>query len=475
MNSMNKIIFKVSTKKEGNVVSFMKEINKISSRIQIDLEAGLVTVEDADNAMIDSVMEVINQHCNILNVIINNTSDEPTSVEPSQSVAIVDESNLKTNVEETAEPENEPTVVSPQSESDLNTQKIELKDEYVEDLINKLTKTVYWALYKKNVLKSEIRDFVNTFINEISMRYNGKSFIQYSVGDIVECNYGTHLKGETNGSHVFAIVCNIINDGNMVYLAPIIKVKENIASHSYLTFNAPKDVVYNNGYRYTGGTVLLDKGKYLRSVRLNRVIGKATPEFFAKVLDKLSTTFDFTGDTVIADDGTETNLDNEVFEVAETEAETTSEEHTTEGNCTQQKPADADNLDVTTAEPKKSAKKVGDSESALLEVIGESLEKLDPTKKAEEQVESFLTDIGMTTSESVFTQSFLVACNIEKINYENVILELREMFPKVKENIIKLILKENFKKWLNLHPELVERCPKISIMAMLKVFARKFA
>ena len=49
------------------------------------------------------------------------------------------------------------------------------------------------------------------------------------------------------------------------------------------------------------------------------------------------------------------------------------------------------------------------------------------------------------------TQSFVVACDIKRINYENVILELHNMFTKVKEDIIKSILKENFKKWLDLH------------------------
>ena len=99
---------------------------------------------------------------------------------------------------------------------------------------------------------------------------------------------------------------------------------------------------------------------------------------------------------------------------------------------------------------------MGDEESALLNVIGNSLEKLNRTKTVEEQVETFLADIGMATTERMVTQSFVIACDIKKINYENVILELHNMFPKEKENIIKSILKENFKKWLDVHSELVE-------------------
>ncbi len=456
---MKKITFKVTTKKEGSVVSLIKKVNKISCRIQIDLENDIVAVENVDDTMIDSIIELIDQYYTILNVMIDNTSDESTLVETPQSVTIVDEPKSEDTVEKTAEPENKPTVVGPQSEDDLIIQKVEFENEYVENLINKFMRTAYWTMYRMNISEKEIGKFILTSIHEISIRYKGKETIEYSIGDIVDCNYGIHLAGEINGGHVSAIVCNITND-NMVYVVPITKVRENLTSHSYpshsyLIFDAPDDVVYNNDY-YTGGTALLDKGRYLRAERFNEVIGKATPEFFAKVLNQLSTTFDFTGNIVMTD---------QTFETI------------SEGDGKELLPVNANNSDVTTSElkPKKAAKKVGVEESALLNIIGESLKKLDSTKKVEEQVVDFLTDIGMTTSERMVTQSFVVACDIKRINYKNVILELHNMFPNVEEDSIKSILKENFKKWLDLHPELVESCPKISLMAVLKVFAKRFA
>lgn len=111
----------------------------------------------------------------------------------------------------------------------------------------------------------------------------------------------------------------------------------------------------------------------------------------------------------------------------------------------------------------------------MLEAIGFAFDKLDASKPVGEQIESFLTDIGMTTTERMVTQSFIIACDIKKINYENVLLGLHEEFPKVKEEIIKNILKEAFKNWLEKYPTLAEKCPKISLMAVLKVFAKKFA
>ena len=135
-----------------------------------------------------------------------------------------------------------------------------------------------------------------------------------------------------------------------------------------------------------------------------------------------------------------------------------------------------DAVDETNAiKTKTPAKKVGGEESALLEVIGFAFDKLDSSKKVEEQIESFLNDIGMTTTERMVTNSFIIACDIKKINYENVLLGLHELFPTVKEEIIKNILKEAFKNWLYKYPTLAEKCPKISLMAVLKVFAKRFA
>lgn len=117
--------------------------------------------------------------------------------------------------------------------------------------------------------------------------------------------------------------------------------------------------------------------------------------------------------------------------------------------------------------------KVGDMEFALLEEIGFAFDELDPYKDVEEQVKPFLENIEMTTTEKLVTESFIIACDIKRINYENIILRLHETFPGMDEDTIKSILKEEFKNWLTKYPTLAERCPKISIMAVLKLFVKK--
>ena len=422
---MKKLTFKVSSQKDCSVVGLIKEVNKIPCRIYFNLEDGFVAVGNVNDTMIDTVIELVDKYYTILGVDIDNTIEEPVE---EQLTSVVDESGGTT------------------TEDDLIIKKVEFTNQYLEDLLNKLMRTVAWAMFKMNIPEKEIGNLIYTCMSEISMRYNDKQCIEFSVGDIVDCNYGVHLTGEINGAHVAAIVCNISHSG-MAYLVPITKMQTEITSESYLIFNPPEDVIYENDY-YKGGTALLDKAKYVRAERINKVIGRTTPDFFKKVLYGLTSAFDFTSRL---DTGKETT--DEVVKTPTATKDTTDK----------------------VVKTKATTKKVGGEEAALLEVIGVAFDKLDPSKKVEEQIESFLTDIGMTTTERMVTQSFVIACDINRINYENVILKLHEQFPKVKEAIIKNILKEAFKNWLEKYPTLVEKCPKISLMAMLKVFAKKFA
>lgn len=436
---MKKLTFKVSTKKEGNIVALIKAIDKINCRIQLDIENGFVTVENVNDTMIDTVIELINNNYILLGVDIDNNVDSDVNVPAVEETTAVSTKSESASLQK-------PTInnIEPQSEDDLIIKKVEFENKYVEQLINKLLRTVYWAMFTMKVSEKDIERYIYTSISEISMRYNNKPIVPCSIGDVVDCNYGEHIPGEINGGHVGAIVCNITNE-KMVYLIPITKVTENIVSRSYLTVNVPDDITYSEK-RYTGGTALLDKSKYVRSERINEVIGKTSPEFFAKVLYKLATTFDFTG----------TNLIEEQQDTEKAITEKTSFEEV-----------------YKNTETKPKGKNTSNAQNALLDAIGFALDKLDSSKKPEEQVDSFLTDIGMPINEEMVRQSFVIACDIKKITYENVILELHNMNPKVKENIIMVTLKENFKKWLEQYPELAKKCPKISFMSVLKIFAKR--
>lgn len=424
---MKKITFEV-TQKNISMNALLKEVNKISCRLQLDIKNGFVTAEDVDDTMIDTVIELIENYFTVVDISLDNIVESDDILSTVESV--IEESE---QVETVLEPEAVVKTVNPQSEKDLIIERVKFENAYIAGLMNKFLRTAYWAMYKKKISEREIGRFIYTSMAEISMRYNEKKSIAFSIGDVVDCNYGTHLEGEVEGGHTSAIVCNIFGDG-LVYVVPITKTKENLKSHSYLPFTIPNDIIYDKR-NYVGGTVLLDKGKYVREVRFNEVIGKTNPEFFAKILNQLaSSTFDFT--EIIADTTVANGKEAEISEKPLTN------------------------------------KKTSGAEKAFLEAVGFAFDKLDPSKKIEEQLDSFLTDIGMTSEEMV-KQSFVIACNIKKITYENVILELHKIYPKIVEENIKAILKENFKKWLE-QSKLAEKCPRMSFMSVLKMFAKRF-
>jgi len=211
---MKKIIFKVSAPKENSIVSLIKGVNQISCRIHIDFEASFVTVENVNDTMIDKVIELVNNYYTITGVDIDNTFEETTEKQVVPVVTKTTDDTVEEVVEEIANEivevvtEKQPTVLEPQSEEDIIINKVKFENEYVENLINKLLQTAGWAMFKMHIPEKDIGSFIYSTIDEISMRYNYKDSVEFVIGDIVECNYGKHLNGEINGTHVLAIVLN---------------------------------------------------------------------------------------------------------------------------------------------------------------------------------------------------------------------------------------------------------------------------
>lgn len=271
---MKQLKFTVSLQKDCSISELLKEINNIKCKIFMDMKNGYVVVENVDNAQLDMVIELVDNYYEVLEVYIDNTI---TPSETSQS---------------NAESKNTGTSILPSiSVDDVSSEKIEFNNESITEALNKLLKTIYWAMFHKNVSAKEILNFIYTWISELSMAYNNKGTIPFSLGDVVDCNYGHHLYGESNGNHVSAIVCNVLND--MAYVVPIHKIDAVKPNCAHLKFTVPKDITYNKG-NLPNGVVILAKGRYVRLERLNSVIGKTSPQFFKNLLKQLPFAFDFT-------------------------------------------------------------------------------------------------------------------------------------------------------------------------------------
>ncbi|MBQ3415752.1 MAG: hypothetical protein IJH39_10565 [Clostridia bacterium] len=313
----------------------------------------------------------------------------------------------------------ENTDVTPQPKEEPVTT-FTLKNEYVNNKLNNLAKSAHWAMLKKNAPERNIGEFIGTCTAEISMTYSSSNPIEFAIGDIIDVNFGVHIPGETSGGHVTSIVCNITADGTMAFVVPVFRVSD--TSDSYLPISVPKDTVDIN-INSKNLTCVLDKGKYVRRERINSLIGHTTPEFFTMLLRKLASTFDFTNKTEVS--------------LASTATEKTTEK------------------------------------SVLAKIIGPSLDKVNPANSPSKEARRFLDEIGMPKSQLV-TKSFAVACHIKKVNYENIITRIHKDYPNISESTIKRNLKENFKTWLKAYPEMEKQFPKISIMALVKMFSEKF-
>lgn len=285
---MKKLIFTGNVKEDKAIGSLIKEVNNISCRMHVDIKNGFLTVENVTDAEIDKVIDLVDNFYSTDSVEIDNVFDDTSS---KQEIPILVEEKSAEIVPVTKQ-ESTSKTLEPQSEDDLIINKVEFQNEHIEELTNKFLRTAYWAMYKMNVSEMDIGKFIFSVIDEISMRYTQKDTVEFVLGDIVDVNYGMHLPGEINGKHVNAIVCKI-TPNNMAYLVPITKVTTDLTSNSYLTFNTLSDVTYYYD-SYSDGTALLDKGRYLRIERINKVVGRTKPGFFITLLNKLATTFDFT-------------------------------------------------------------------------------------------------------------------------------------------------------------------------------------
>lgn len=438
------LTLKVTQKESTNMSSLVKQMCSLKCRINVDSANGNISIFDMDDNNVENVIDAIGEAFDITGIDII-----PTVVPP----------------------EPEKTVIM---EDSIEFEKVEFSDAEVQEQVNKLLRTIYWAMYSRKAKSRDICQYLMSTGTEIAMKYYPNAPIKLAIGDIVECNYGSHLKNEISGGHVHSVICDI-DDNGTVYAVPITRASLKGDATKYLPFLANVGVKYNDS-RYTGGTALLKRGRYIHHLRVNAVVGHALPEFFGKLLMALPTTVDFSakysdyenemaeklGD-VQNDDSMLSFESSEEQKGEESETETSVEETSGEGVS-----------ETPTEEPKDKGTKIS-AEDYLAAIVANALNSLDKSKPVEEQIDGFLDAIGLSKSERIVRNSFVVACIVKKVGYESIILELHNTFPQFKEESIKATLKDEFKKWLTEHPDVKEKYPKVSIMALLKIFARKMA
>lgn len=300
------------------------------------------------------------------------------------------------------------------SESCEDVKVVKFSDKDIENLLNeKLIKTLVWAM-SHGMSSEEIQKYIWTMITEISYSNSNELRVEnISVGDVVQVNFGKHPAGEMSDSRGYAIVCNISTDGSL-FLVPIDKESSNIDSNSF-------NILENSDV-----TVLLEMSKYVNPRRLDKVLGKVEPEFLKELLNQIAITFDFN--------------------------------------------SNAEEIDFT---------KCLTAEMALQEIIGPALEKVMPGLYPEDnQIFKFLADIGMPNNVITLRKAFEVGIYLEKITYNNLISQIisenPEMYDESDSKNLRNLLKRIFDNWAQNYPDLKKQCSKISIVSIIKMFAKKF-
>ncbi len=451
---MNKLTFNVKGPKEGKISSLIKDVTKIRCRIYLDIENNQVNILDVCDEHVDSVIDLVNTYYEILGVDIDTICEEEIPPEESNNDEVIkEEPNTVEKGASDVATAIVPVEVEPQKPEDLIVKKVEFQNQMVEDALNQLARSAYWAIYKQNCFDKDVASHIWTATRELSKRFGSEEIIPFSFGDIVDCYFGTHLPREINGGHVFCLVINVGID-NLVYVTPITKQTTNISSNSFITFKAPEDVVYNDS-NYTEGTLLLDMSKYIRAERFQKIVGRANPEFVKRVLLQLASTHDFIAAHPEIFDDVKNEDDDLPFTMSDEpiEKEVIVNEKVTPVN--------------------KEAKSVN-CEAVLGELLKHALSNIKKGESFLGNLRTFLADIGMTADNPTVNEAFIAACEVKKITFETIAGALHNKNEALNEDEIKAVLKETFKEWMATKEELKDY-PRLTFTALLKLFAKAMA
>lgn len=442
------LTLKVTTKENANMNNLLKLMCSLNCRIKIDSENGEISIKEMDDNNMDSVLDAIKEVFDIkcIDIIPAETTNKP-----------------------------EKTMIP---EDSIEFKKMKCSDTDIERQINNLLKVADRAMHSVNAKSSDICKNIISTSFEISMKYNPKPVVKCEIGDIVECNLGSNLKHEVSGGHIHCIICDIDENG-MLYVVPITKYIIQSELKTNLILNLKEDVIYNEP-KISRGMAQIKKGRYINPHRVNCVIGEVLPSFFENLLKSLHNTFNFSHnfDTFYNQKYKSENQMNDIqyddnileFESVENKKDEGTIENTGE-DITQNH---SEESSINEKESETIKQKIS-AEKYITEIVSEALNVLDKSKPVEEQIDEFLDSICFPKSETI-KQAFISACSVKKFSYGSIHENInKEALPNIQYNTFKEMLKDEFKKWLDIHPEIKEKYKNVSITILLKIFAKKFA
>lgn len=114
------------------------------------------------------------------------------------------------------------------------------------------------------------------------------------------------------------------------------------------------------------------------------------------------------------------------------------------------------------------------TEEYLKQYFSKELAEIKEYKTRKERIYHFLKAIGFSPEEPILIDSINVSCNLKKVTYQAVSKKLSGKYKSNSNTFIKHILDDGFKDWIQRYPKIKEKYKTISIINILKLFAKNY-
>ena len=249
---------KVCPKENVDIVSFFSEVKSFRCRINCDVENGEISAFDIFDKTAERLINLIYKFFEIKGIDYipceNGVNHEDSSIE---EITLFENKEIKRQLK---------------------------------SFVNNLD----FVMKCFNMNADDVCKFIISLSFEMKRAYNFKDYVKFSLGDVVDCNFGHHVKGELSGGHMFAVILDADNNG-MIYVVPICKLVKEKDDKKYLTVNGgDKDITFfSRNIKYTDSTALIWKACAIHRWRINGVIGRASDEFLEKLIKAIPNAHDF--------------------------------------------------------------------------------------------------------------------------------------------------------------------------------------
>ena len=437
---MESVTFHFDPKTKISLMRVFSATSDVNVKLDIDLKNNAIVVHDLDEDQFELAQTFIQQFGKIKSITMDNVCTSPSGEEDNKDVGLV--INL------------------------LNPETLLLQE-----TINSLMRTIYWAVHNQNVPEKIIKRYVLSCNGTLNMAYGKNDLIPIERGSLVDVCMGQNIPGELNGGNVPCIVC-WVQEENFAHVVPLVSKVPNSSNASYtLTAKPEEDLTYFAGNQDTAYTVLLDKGQLIHRARIQKIMGKISKDFVNKVFNGIITcTVEKLGKKIKTKSDIPASAPQKEVTASKAPTKPSTGSGTSNGN-----------LDVKPSTPTSKITVCGRTsnkhEHMLTTALAAALNSVNKANPKKDEIARFMERINMPKEEyTLFFQAFIQTASVDKIVKADICERVSVVSSDTPDkDFVAQSLKKQFQQWLNKnHPAIAAECPKISFVDLLKLVKTKF-